>query len=130
MKKILISTAVLTFLLLLGYTQIRDEKVWTVINNSSTDIYVEFKHDVYAEIHIDTIASGEKSNIFYKDGVIDGENIESPTQFITMFISNDQDSLSKDENNEENWLVESRKIRKNREERHFDFTFSVSDNDF
>ena len=60
---------------------------------------------------------------------MEGENLESPTQLITMYISNDQDSLLKDENIDANWLVESRKIRKNREERHFDFTFSVSDND-
>lgn len=130
MKKFVSITIVLSTLILMGCTQIRDQQIWTVVNNSSTDIYVEFTHDIYTETKIDTIKSGENMNVYYKEGVMQGENMESPTDLMTMLISNNQDSLVKDENIDNNWLVESEKIKKNGEERRYNFTFLVGDSDF
>ena len=53
MKKIVLVSILFSVLVLAACTQIRDQQVWTVVNNSSTDIYVEFSHDIYGETKFD-----------------------------------------------------------------------------
>jgi hypothetical protein len=132
MKNTILIFGLMTALILLGCTQLRDQQVWNINNDSTSDIYIEFTHTVDLETRLDTLSPGEKVTIYYIEGfaMTEGENLEDPTQYVNMSISNDTDTLIKDENLLSNWLVTSEKIRPNNDAIRYQYIFSVSDTDF
>jgi hypothetical protein len=109
---------------------LRDQQIWTVNNNSSTDIFIEFKHEYDDNIRFDTISVGEENMIYYMEGLGGGQTPEDPTLSTHIFISNDTDTLTKDENLNGNWDVSIEKIKKNNDALRYDFNFTVSNSDF
>ena len=117
-------------LLLLGCTQLRDQQNWTIKNDSTNDIFVEFTHEFNSEIRLDTIGVGEERLMCYMDGMVYGQDLEDPTLFTYMYIYNSTDTLVKDENLITNWEVTSEKIRFNNDAMRYEYKFSVNDSDF
>ena len=130
MKNLIIAFTVIIGLFLLGCSQVHDNQVWEITNNSSTDIYVEFEHIGYEESVAETITPGETKSIFYKDRLFTNENLESPMQFATVEISNNEGALVKDENINENLTITSKKIRKLGDVRSYTYSFILGNSDF
>lgn len=130
MKKTIKGFFILCTLIILGCSQVHDQQVWKVKNNSSTDIYVEFTHDYYSETKLDTIKPGEVQGVYYKEGKMEGEDLGNPTMFINVLIYNSTDSLTKNENLCSNWEVTLEKMRSNHEELDCKYEFTVSNSDF
>lgn len=130
MKNTIHTLLVLLALITFGCTQLRDQQIWTVKNNSSTDIFIEFKHEYDDNIRFDTISVGEENMIYYMEGLGGGQTPEDPTLSTHIFIYNNIDTLAKDENLKVNWDVSIEKIKKNNDALRYDFNFTVSSSDF
>tara|TARA_B100000809_G_C15071622_1_gene506249 strand:+ start:1132 stop:1524 length:393 start_codon:yes stop_codon:yes gene_type:complete len=130
MKNTIKVFAVLTVLIVLGCSPVRDQQSWKVTNNSTDDIFIEFTHDLNSNTNLDTVSPGEEMLVYYLDTGTSGEDLEDPTLLTTVFIFNSTDSLTKDENTIDNWLVTSEKVSSYNDAIHYKYNFSVSSSDF
>jgi hypothetical protein len=130
MKIISNSAFLIGIFMFYGCTQVRDEQVWNIKNDSSTDIYIEFMYDNDAVVKLDTIESGTDKMIYYKDGLYENEDPMMAMQYSNLKIYNSQDTLVKDENDNDNWTVTSTLIYKKNDVYRYDYEFSVANSDF
>lgn len=130
MKNTVIGLFILSSLILLGCTQLHDQQSWKIKNDSTSDIFVEFTHEFQSEIKLDTVKVGEEKVVYYKEGLIEGENIEGPTMYANILIYNNTDTLVKDENLITNWGVTIEEIGSNNEVMNCEYVFYVCDSNF
>jgi hypothetical protein len=130
MRSTIIGLFIFSLLILLGCSQLRDQQSWKIKNDSTSDLYVEFTHELEAEIRLDTVKAGEEKLVYYKEGILEGEDLEDPTMFADLLIYNTMDTLVKDENLKTNWEITIKEIGSNKDVMKCDYIFSVCDSNF
>jgi hypothetical protein len=130
MKNIGIGLFILSALILLGCSQVHDQQVWKIKNDSTNDIIVEFTHNLSFETKLDTVKVGEEKAVYYKEGIAEDEDIEDPTMYTSILIYNSTDTLVKDENLKSNWSVTIEEMGGNTDAMDCEYVFSVCDSNF
>lgn len=104
------------------------DRQWVVINNSSTEIIVQFDGEMESYSAETTVAAGERETIGLESTEA-GEAAGSPTTKITdMLILNSTDSATKDFRLDSNWAV--RQEDGSNSSTTFIFSFELTDADF